>query len=71
MKNNSMTNFAFASTHIDSVSANEAETFNIGNQAAVLDSDPYQFLDALEQKITRSPLRTNARVAFSLPLSLN
>ncbi len=71
MKNNSMTNFAFTTTSFNSASNTEGDSFNIRTQAAVLDSDPYQFLDTLNQKITRSPRRADSRVSFSLPLSLN
>lgn len=71
MKNNSMTNLAFVSTRFNPASNTDADTFNIGTQAAVLDSDPYQFLDTLDKRITRSPMQTEARVSLSRPLSLN
>lgn len=66
MKNNSMTNFAFVSSKNA-----ESGTFNIHNQAAVLETDPYQFLDSLEQEITTGPRRVESRIARSFPLSLN
>lgn len=66
MKNDSMTNFAFTT----SVSA-ESETFNIQTQAAVLDSDPYQFLDSLEPKSSIDSRRIESRIARRFPPSLN
>lgn len=66
MKNNSMTNFTFVSSQ-----SVEASAFNINTQAAVLESDPYQFLDNLNQKITASPARVDTRLSASFPLSLN
>ena len=65
MKNNSMTNTAFLSAR------EEVSTFNINTQAAVLDCDPYEFLDNLDQKITSSPQKRAARRLTSYPLSLN
>ena len=63
MKNSSTMNFVFDATRRNDADRNRMDgTFNIQTQAAVLDVDPYRFLDSLDQKVTSKPIVKHRRV---------